>query len=126
MIVIRAELHHARTGVVEVLGTAVIHNVGGDDEHGDYHVKLANPNHPDDLRRLFTDPHRRGSVVAYPRKRYWNQIWRLVLRGLQSALPEESVPCDHVQHGDLTECVTCGLRWDTNDPAPPRCKELPR
>ena len=30
--------------------------------------------------------------------------------------------CKPVQYNDRTECETCGLLWDTNDPKPPSCR----
>ena len=30
-------------------------------------------------------------------------------------------PCNVVTASDLSYCVTCGLRWDTNDLSPPEC-----
>ena len=34
----------------------------------------------------------------------------------------QSDKCKAVQHADTTICVSCNLRWDTNDPNPPGCK----
>lgn len=40
---------------------------------------------------------------------------------IEIQVPDKEAKCKTVQHGDLTECKTCGLRWDTNDPEPPHC-----
>lgn len=29
--------------------------------------------------------------------------------------------CKITQHSDQTQCETCGLKWDTNDPEEPKC-----
>lgn len=36
----------------------------------------------------------------------------------------EPIPCKIRQWSDETGCTVCGLRWDTNDPDPPRCPRL--
>lgn len=38
-----------------------------------------------------------------------------------SPMIEVKPPCNIVQNADLTGCLVCGLRWDTNDPFPPTC-----
>lgn len=30
-------------------------------------------------------------------------------------------PCRPMQFSDMMECGTCRLKWDVNDPAPPKC-----
>jgi hypothetical protein len=34
--------------------------------------------------------------------------------------------CAARQHSDMMHCVRCGISWDTNDEAPPRCKPEPQ
>ena len=34
---------------------------------------------------------------------------------------KDSYACVRKQFSDITLCETCGLSWDTNDPAPPAC-----
>jgi len=31
--------------------------------------------------------------------------------------------CRATQHSDMMRCDTCDLSWDTNDPAPPPCRQ---
>ena len=31
------------------------------------------------------------------------------------------LPCNQVQMSDMAGCMTCGLRWNVNDPEPPEC-----
>ena len=89
MIVVTVELHSAITGIKTVLGRAVIHNVGTFDEgkRADYAVKVGNKNDAEDLMRVYHHPQRTGSVKNYPRMSY--NVWRLVIRALRSAFPEE-------------------------------------
>lgn len=34
------------------------------------------------------------------------------------------MPCKAVQYSDLMVCHQCGLKWDTNDPDPPACRNV--
>ncbi len=38
-----------------------------------------------------------------------------------ATVPGDPKPCRVVTVGDQSFCATCGLRWDTNDPEPPKC-----
>ena len=84
MILVKVELHSARTGNVTEIGRMVIENDGETtrDHHslGSYNVKV--------LRRGgSTEVTRTGKVANFPRKSY--VIWRLIARALLSAFPEE-------------------------------------
>lgn len=35
------------------------------------------------------------------------------------------VPCAARRESDQYVCRRCRLRWDTNDPEPPRCERIP-
>lgn len=87
MIVIKIELHSAITKKITVLGTAIIHNIGGTRDRGNYLVKVGNKKNLS-LDRIFNNPLREGEVNNYPRLSY--NIWRLVIRSLLSAFPEEN------------------------------------
>lgn len=89
MIVIKLELHSALDGSVEEIGRAIIHNVGGTKERGDYEVAVGRRNADGnyDNRLVLKSPARSGAVFDYPRLSY--NVWRLVIRGLRSAFPEE-------------------------------------
>lgn len=82
MIIVRVELHSARTGQVSELGMMAISNQGSklDDKRADYLVEV--------LRKGANRIQRTGEVKNFPRKSY--SIWRLVLRALKSAFPEET------------------------------------
>lgn len=48
----------------------------------------------------------------------------LAMQGRAAEEPEDAkqvLNCNPIQHGDTTQCETCALLWDTNDPDPPRC-----
>lgn len=80
MILVKVELHSARTGKVTELGRMEISNVGGskDDVRASYRVEL--------MRKGTTDHvQRRGVVENYPKLSY--PIWELVKRALAAALP---------------------------------------
>lgn len=89
MIVVKVELHSAITGKVTMLAQAIIHNVGTREQgkKGDYRVVVAKKGHFD-FRQMLKKPLREGSVEDYPRLSY--NVWRLVIRGLLSAFPEET------------------------------------
>ncbi len=87
MIVVKVELHSAITGQVKLLGSMIIDNIGGTTQRGDYRVRVGNKNNAADLRRIMTSPQRTGEVRDYPRLSY--NVWRLVVRALLSAFPEE-------------------------------------
>jgi hypothetical protein len=87
MIVVTVTLHSAVTGGKIVLGETIIHNVGGTRERGDYAVCVGRKTQVGDLRRILLNPLRKGAVDSYPRLSY--NVWRLVIRALRSAFPEE-------------------------------------
>lgn len=87
MIVIKIELHSAITKQITVLGQMIITNSGGTNKRGDYDVRVGAKKDAGDLGRIFHNPLRNGSVKNYPRLSY--NVWRLVLRALLSAFPEE-------------------------------------
>lgn len=87
MIVIKVELHSAKTGDVETLGVTYISNIGGTHKRGDYDVRVANKKDVHDARKAYRNPLRTGEVKDYPRLSY--NVWRLVIRALKSAFPEE-------------------------------------
>lgn len=86
MIVVKGELHSAITGNVTELGRAIIANTGGTLDRGDYTTKVARKGCTDN-RTLWEKPLREGEVTNYPRLSY--SVWRLVIRALKSAFPEE-------------------------------------
>ena len=90
MIVIKLELHSARTGKVTEIGRAIIANVGGTTKYGDYTCKVGRQKADGDEytnKEVWSKPLREGEVVRYPRLSY--NVWRLVIRGLRDAFPEE-------------------------------------
>jgi hypothetical protein len=91
MLVLKLELWKGgNPNDVEELGRTYIHNVGCSQDHkrGDYEVLVA--------RKGYHDHHsvfrggkvaRTGEVKNYPRLSY--NVWRLIIRALLSAFPEE-------------------------------------
>jgi hypothetical protein len=73
------------------IGRTYIYNAGGTDKRGDYEVRVCREGSFDpDVQAIrsgkgFT---RTGRVEGYPRLAY--NVWRLILRALRSAFPEES------------------------------------
>ena len=90
MIVIKIELHSARTKEITLLGSMVIANDGTSKDHkrGNYLVGVANKKDAADLKLAMSRPLRTGVVKDFPRLSY--NVWRLVLRALKSAFPEEN------------------------------------
>ena len=90
MLVLKLELHNANTGEISEIGRTIIANVGGTPKRGDYIVRVArrlqNGMFGNDDIRL--NPARIGEVTNYPRLSY--NVWRLVIRALRSAFPEEN------------------------------------
>ena len=83
MIVVKVELHSSVTLEVTELGRTVIYNDGtGTGARGNYWANVCRRGSTD-----YTKPTRVGRVVAYPRTAY--NVWRLVIRALRSAFPEE-------------------------------------
>ena len=94
MIIITVSMWSARTKRVTCLGRAVIHNVsdGSGDRPGlnDYAVAVGRRpanGKPPAPERVLERPLRTGSVTSYPSAAY--NMWRLIIRGLLSAFPEE-------------------------------------
>jgi hypothetical protein len=81
VIVIKVELHSARTGKISQLGKMHISNDGTvlNQTRGNYNVEV--------LRKGSDRVARRGKVYDFPKASY--NIWRLVFRALRSAFPEE-------------------------------------
>lgn len=87
MLVVKVELHSARTGEITEIARAIIANVGGTNELGDYTVRVGRKAKQFDNRTVWHKPFRTGEVKKYPRLRY--NVWRLVIRALLSAFEEE-------------------------------------
>lgn len=47
--------------------------------------------------------------------------WRRCPECSGTGAVETDKPCQAIQYSDEMACSLCGLRWDTNDPAPPPC-----
>lgn len=81
MIIVKIELHSARTGKITELGRAHISNTGvltsENPNRGDYNVELFR-------KGSATKVQRKGLVRDYPRNSY--TVWELVRRALESAL----------------------------------------
>lgn len=91
MIVLKLELHSAVTGKVTEIGRTIIANDGnGSASRGNYICKVGRKQ-PDGTEyqnsKIWKDPLRIGTVEDYPRLSY--NVWRLVIRALKSAFPEE-------------------------------------
>ena len=83
MIIVKVELHSARTGKVTELGRAHISNTGtGDLKRADYEVEVFR-------KGSTTKVQRRGLVMNYPRQAY--TVWELVKRGLEAALGKKGI-----------------------------------
>ena len=89
MLVLRLELHSARTGQIREIGQMVIANTGQSDTPGrrSYRAWVARRASTFSPRATMSRPTREGSVQDYPAGSY--NVWRLVLRALRSAFPEE-------------------------------------
>lgn len=92
MLVIKIELWSARTGKQSEIGRMYIANGGDttDPKLGDYSVAVCRRGSdavPQPINPSGPKATRVGSVNRYPRLAY--NIWRLVLRALRSAFPEE-------------------------------------
>lgn len=93
MIVIKLELwpggdEHRKLEI----GRTYINNIGGSDKKGDYNVRVMKKGQEDTpINEVFRNQKgitRVGSVSNYPRLSY--NVWRLIIRALKSAFPEES------------------------------------
>lgn len=87
MIVVKIELHSAVTKKITTLGSMIISNVGVNGKKADYDVRVGRKPDAENIRKVYADPLRTGSVKNYPRLSY--NVWRLVVRSLLSAFPEE-------------------------------------
>ena len=89
MLVLRLELHSARTGKVTEIGTTTISNVGvgAKPTQRNYEVKVGRKTDAGNIVKVFTNPLRTGLVKNYSRNSY--NVWRLVIRALRAAFPEE-------------------------------------
>ena len=85
MIVVKVELHGYHSKKITLLGQMIIGNEGGTDKRGDYSVKVGRKGST--LRQVYDKPLRLGTVTNYPRLSY--NVWRLVMRALKEAFPEE-------------------------------------
>lgn len=82
MIVVKVELHSARTGLTTELGRMLISNDGtGTTTTGNYDVRVAKKGVTDN-QKIRQKPQRQGRVVGH--KRQSLSIWSLVARALQS------------------------------------------
>lgn len=114
MIVVEVKLVSARGPEFnQLLGSAIISNVGAtpDGKYGDYDVAVARKTDAADLCKVYNSPLRRGKVLRHPRLA--QNMWRLVLKAIASAFPEEKVtlPDDDApdQDPEYTEvcCIAC-------------------
>lgn len=88
MLVLKLELHSAITGEVKEIGRTIIANTGGGSvTKGDYTIKVARKRDTFTNKDTWKKPLRTGDVKNYPRCSY--NVWRLVIRSLLSAFPEE-------------------------------------
>lgn len=89
MLVVTVELHSAITTVKTVLARTIIHNVGtsANRKKADYAVAVGHKRNAENLQAVLSSPVREGKVEDYPRLSY--NVWRLVIRALRSAFPEE-------------------------------------
>lgn len=87
MLVLKLELHSARTGEITEIGRTIIANVGGTSKLGDYVCKVSKKRKTFDNKDTWQQPLRTGSITKYPRLSY--NVWRLVIRSLLAAFPEE-------------------------------------
>jgi len=88
MIVVKIELHSAITGKIQELGRTYIANTGGGTgERGEYDVAVCRKGNFEYCGMAAPNILRNGEVTNYPRLSY--NVWRLVIRALKSAFPEE-------------------------------------
>ena len=92
MIVVEVKLVSARGRQHDrLLGTAVISNVGPteDGRHADYDVRVGRKTDAHDVGLVYNRPLRSGLVRRHPRLA--QNVWRLVLKALAVAFPEQRV-----------------------------------
>lgn len=89
MIVVEIKLISAKTGKTELLGQTIINNVDTSEngKRGWYRVRVGKKRDAGDLKKVWTSPLRTGNVDNYPRLSF--NVWRLVIRALLAAFPEE-------------------------------------
>lgn len=99
MIVVKVELHSAITGKVTEIGRMLLGNDGTapDIARGNYDARVLRRRESTLDEALLDDPFaqwqdapttRTGRVESFPRLSY--NVWRLVIRALKSAFPEEA------------------------------------
>lgn len=92
MIVVEVKLVSARGRQYDkLLGTAVISNVGTteDGRHADYDVRVGRKTDARSTALVYSRPLRMGMVHRHPRLA--QNVWRLVLKALSAAFPEQKV-----------------------------------
>lgn len=89
MIVIRVELHSAKTGNVTEIGTMLLANDGTSDDPavGNYDVWLGGKAHKGRKFAIRKKPLRTARVEGYRRKS--NVIWKLVKRAVEALYAKE-------------------------------------
>lgn len=89
MIVVKVELWKGgNENLKSELGRTYIWNVGGTDKHGDYKVAVCRKGSYGKFANVFDGKALRYSeVLRYPRESY--NMWRLIVRALRGAFPEE-------------------------------------
>lgn len=89
MIVVKVELWPRGDGSkAKEIGRTYIANIGGDQRVGDYQVAVCRKGTTKCPLIGETKAARKGYVEGYPRKSY--NMWRLIIRSLLSAFPEEN------------------------------------
>lgn len=88
MLVIKVELHNANTREIKTIGNMIIYNDGMSErnDRGNYKVFVGRKG-VSDFVRIVRSPMRTGEVNDYPRLSY--NVWRLIIRALMAAFPEE-------------------------------------
>lgn len=90
MLVVKIELHSVITGQVKEIGRAFIWNTGyGTHDRGEYSGYVCRKGSFDwpKLDQEKKQGEREITVTDYPRLSY--NVWRLIIRALKSAFPEE-------------------------------------
>lgn len=91
MLIVTIELQSANTGKTSLLGRMLIWNRGDQpkqSKRGNYGVAVLRKGSEIPMGNFVPIAVRRGEVLDYPRSSY--NVWRLVLRALRSAFPEET------------------------------------
>jgi len=89
MLIVTIELFSAATQSRKVIGRTLISNTGeGTKDRANYSVKVGNRRNALNPRKIYDEPAREGFVENYPRTNL--NVWRLVMRALNSAFPEEA------------------------------------